>query len=160
MPLNIDWKQILLHLFNFVLLFGILFFLLYNPVKKFMDKRVQYYKDMDDETKKKKDDAEELKKLYEEKLSVVDKEIAEKRQQADESVAEERRLQMEQAAKEAEEIRQKARADGEAEKKKIIDDAQIEIIDRVTEICKKSITGDSSEAMDGFLSSVNEDAHD
>ena len=35
-PLNIDWRQILLHLLNLVILFLILYFLLYNPVKKFM----------------------------------------------------------------------------------------------------------------------------
>lgn len=39
LPLNIDWQQILLHAFNFVLLFAILYFLLYKPVKDFMEKR-------------------------------------------------------------------------------------------------------------------------
>lgn len=34
MPLNMDWQQILLHLLNFVILFAILYFLLYEPVKK------------------------------------------------------------------------------------------------------------------------------
>ena len=38
-PLNIDWQQILLHLFNFVLLAGGLYFLLYAPVRNFMEKR-------------------------------------------------------------------------------------------------------------------------
>lgn len=32
-PLNIDWQQILLHLFNFAILVGGLYLLLYNPVK-------------------------------------------------------------------------------------------------------------------------------
>ena len=30
-PLNIDWQQILLHLFNFTILFGALYILLYKP---------------------------------------------------------------------------------------------------------------------------------
>jgi F-type H+-transporting ATPase subunit b len=51
LPLNIDIQQILLHLLNFTILFGILYFLLYSPVKKFMEKREQYYKDMDAEAK-------------------------------------------------------------------------------------------------------------
>ena len=38
-PLNIDWQQILLHLFNFVLLAGGLYFLLYAPVRNFMERR-------------------------------------------------------------------------------------------------------------------------
>ena len=41
-PLNIDWQQILLHLFNFLILFGGLYLLLYRPVKAFMDKRTAY----------------------------------------------------------------------------------------------------------------------
>lgn len=38
-PLNIDWQQILLHLFNFLILAGGLYLLLYKPVKAFMEKR-------------------------------------------------------------------------------------------------------------------------
>ena len=49
MPLNIDLQQIFLHLFNFTLLFGILYFLLYSPVKNFMAKREGYYADMEKE---------------------------------------------------------------------------------------------------------------
>ena len=44
MPLGIDFAQIFLHLFNVVILFGGLYFILYSPVKKFMDKREEYYK--------------------------------------------------------------------------------------------------------------------
>lgn len=157
MPLNIDWKQILLHLFNFVLLFAILFFLLYKPVKKFMDKRVQYYKDMDDESKKKANEAAEMKAIYEEKLSAVDAEIDEKRKQADALIEKESRDKLLFAEKEAENIVNKARADGKAEKQKIIDEAQVEIVDMVTEACKKTISADPSEAMDVFLTKVNED---
>ena len=46
-PLNVDWQQILLHLFNFIILAGGLWLLLYKPVKNFMAKREAYYKDMD-----------------------------------------------------------------------------------------------------------------
>ena len=157
MPLNIDWKQILLHLFNFVLLFAILFFLLYKPVKKFMDKRMQYYKDMDDDANKKLEDAEEMKKAYEEKLSAVDEEIAGKKRDADLLVEKERQETIDLAEKEAGAIIKKARADGEAEKKKIIDGARAEIVSMVTEACKKAVSADPSAAMDGFLSAANED---
>ena len=43
MPLNIDWQQILLHLFNFCILAIALYFLLYKPIKKYMAKRDAYY---------------------------------------------------------------------------------------------------------------------
>ncbi len=157
MPLNIDWKQILLHLFNFVLLFAILFFLLYKPVKKFMDKRMQYYKEMDENANKKLEDAEEMKKAYEEKLSAASEEIAEKKRDADLLVERERQEKMARAEKEAGAILEKARADGETEKKKIIEGAQSEIVDMVAEACRKAISADPSAAMDGFLSVANED---
>ena len=41
-PLNINFQQILLHLLNFVILAGGLYFLLYGPVKKFMDGRQKH----------------------------------------------------------------------------------------------------------------------
>ena len=42
-PLNIDWQQILLHMFNLIILTGGLYFLLYQPVTAFMKKRQEYY---------------------------------------------------------------------------------------------------------------------
>ena len=51
-PLNIDWQQILLHLFNFVILFAVLYFLLYSPVKKFMDERQKQFADFENEAKR------------------------------------------------------------------------------------------------------------
>ena len=46
-PLNIDWQQILLYLFNFSILVGGLYLLLFKPVKNFMDKRAKHYQDME-----------------------------------------------------------------------------------------------------------------
>ena len=44
MPLGLNFTQIFLHLFNFLLLFAILYFLLYKPVKNFMIHRQEVYK--------------------------------------------------------------------------------------------------------------------
>ena len=46
MPLNINLQQILLHALNFVILFGAMYFLLYKPVKSFMDSRKAHYEKM------------------------------------------------------------------------------------------------------------------
>ena len=53
MPLNIDWQQILLHWMNLAILTGGLYFLLYDPVKRFMEKREAYYRSLDEEAAKK-----------------------------------------------------------------------------------------------------------
>ncbi len=76
MPLNIDWQQILLHLLNFVILFAILYFLLYNPVRNFMQKRMEYYKNLDEEAKNNLAYAKKQKQIYEEKLNDIEKEIS------------------------------------------------------------------------------------
>ena len=46
-PLNIDPQQILLHWMNLAILVGGLYFLLYQPVKAFLAKREEYYRDLD-----------------------------------------------------------------------------------------------------------------
>ena len=57
-PLNIDWRQILLHLLNFVILFAVLYFLLYKPVKNYGEKRKKHYADLDAAAKDKDAEAE------------------------------------------------------------------------------------------------------
>ena len=42
MPLGIDITQILLHMFNVVILFGGMYIILYSPVKKFMKQREEH----------------------------------------------------------------------------------------------------------------------
>lgn len=74
LPFGIDWMKILLHLLNFALLAVGLFFLLYKPVKKFMDKRKE---EIESEIKKGEDlqkEATELKATYEAKLTEAEEE--------------------------------------------------------------------------------------
>ena len=93
-PLNIDWQQILLHLFNFTILFGALYILLYKPVKDFMDGREAHYADMDSRAEQALADAENSKASYEKKEKEFDEEVrAEKNRLSKEIEAErERRL--------------------------------------------------------------------
>ena len=56
-PLNIDWQQIILHLLNFAILAGGLYFLLYHPVRKFMDQREEHYRQMENEAQQRLDQA-------------------------------------------------------------------------------------------------------
>ena len=61
-PLNIDWQQILLHLFNFTILAGGLFLLLYRPVKEVMEEREAYYQGIKDQAEQSQQKAGQLKK--------------------------------------------------------------------------------------------------
>ena len=86
-PLNIDWQQILLHLMNFVILAGGLYFLLYKPVKAFMDKRAAYYQEQADQAAQTTQAAQQLKADYEARLSAADDEIREEKKQAQKDAA-------------------------------------------------------------------------
>lgn len=150
MPLNINLQQILLHLLNFVILFAILYFLLYNPIKKFMEKRTEEYKKMDDSAKQNLVEAEKLKAEYTKRIMSADAEIEKMKSDAEkdaESLAD-KRLKM--AELEAETIIKTARSVAENEKKKIIDSAQKDIAEIITTATEKVVCS-SSNVYNDFL---------
>ena len=160
-PLNIDWQQILLHLLNFVILFAVLYFLLYNPVKKFMDKRIEYYKSLDDEAKKNLQQAENTKKEYIEKLHSVDSEIEEKRQAAHQAISEKAEKSMLSAKEEAEAIISNAHKKAENDRNKILESAKSEIADMVADATQKFILkASTSDSYEQFLTAVERDGKD
>ena len=127
MPLNIDWQQILLHWMNLVILTGALYFILYKPVKKFMAKREEYYKDLDQQAEDKIAQAEQFKAQYSEKLAAADEEIHQARAKAQQSVEQSTQEQLDQARAQAEQIVAQARAQADRIKEQAIHDSQDEI---------------------------------
>jgi len=157
MPLNIDVQQIFLHLFNFTILFGGLYFLLYNPVKTFMDKRERYYYEMDRQAKEKLMEAENIKAYYQQKLGDADKAVQEYSDRAMESAMESTRQMMEQSKAQADRILAQARAEAKAERERAIREARVEIAEMVTEATGKLMLESTSDAYDQFLAGTRED---
>lgn len=155
LPLNIDWQQILLHLFNFVLLFAILYFLLYKPVKDFMEKRTEYYKKLDDDAKANLEIAEKTKNDYAEKLANADVEISEKKETARREIEEESEVRIRQAEKKAEQILSEARQKSDIEHTKMIKEAQSEISDMIISATERiALQASTSESFEQFLTVV------
>ena len=155
-PLNIDFQQILLHLLNVAILFAILYFLLYKPVKNFMEKRKQEYLDIDEAAAKKLEDAENLKSDYEAKLKQADDEIKAMKSEASKAM-DSRALQSEQQAKEqAAEILERARVQAESEKNRILSKASDQVTDIAKEAAKKVMFDSASDAFDSFLKAVED----
>ena len=127
LPLNIDPQQILLHLLNFVVLFGVLYFLLYSPVKKFMDKRIEYYKELDEKSRSDSEAAMRSKEEYDKKLAGIDTEIEKKKQQARRDINAQKEKNIAAAKAEAQRIIGEANKRAESERKKIIEDAEAEL---------------------------------
>lgn len=157
-PLNIDWQQILLHLFNFTILFAILYFLLYKPVKEFMNKRVAYYKDIDDKAAKKLEEAEQIKSEYELKIQKVDEEIRQEKERVRTDLEKASARRIKDATNEASRIMTKAKEEAEIEKSKIINSAQAEISTMVAIATEKlALKATTSEAYDQFLDATERD---
>lgn len=148
MPLNINFQQILLHLFNFVLLFGIMYFLLYKPVKDYMDKRAKEYEEADKNSHDDLEEASNIKKQYEEKLSNADAEAASIKADAMREAEAEREKIIATANEKADEIVEKARKRAEGEAERIMTEAKKELAGYVTDIAEKIVQ--DSEDPEGF----------
>ena len=156
MPLNIDWQQILLHLLNFVILFTGLWFLLYKPVRSFMQKRKEHYEKMDADAEKKHAEAEEKRAVYEEKLAHAEDEIAEKRRLAEKETAEYDERKRRETDELAKNIVADARQDAARIKAQATKEARAEIASIVTDAVEKIVLEDAaSEAFDQFLDAVD-----
>ena len=156
-PLNIDWQQILLHLFNFTILFGCLYILLYKPVKNFMQQRVDHYSEMDQKAEQTLAEAQSEKASYEEKQKEFADERKAVKSKMGQEVEAERERRVIAAKTEAEKIVADARTEAEREKGEIIASAQKEITDMVTEAMEKlTLEQTASDAFDQFLDAAEE----
>ena len=146
MPLNINLQQILLHALNFVILFGAMYFLLYKPVKSFMDSRKAHYEKMDEDAKAVLAEAEKS----------ADEEIARRQREANEALqhaVDERRAQAEQQAGE---IVRKAREDAAREHERVMEQAKGEISELMSAAAEKLVLSSTSDAYDKFLDTAEE----
>ena len=148
-PLNIDWRQILLHLLNLVILFLILYCLLYNPVKKFMEKRKKYYEDRDAESNAKLAAATERKAKYDELLGKADEEIENKKRAAIADARAESEKILKSAEEESAEVLRAATEKAEKIKKNAEDRAMEELSSVIADAAEKKIAKACS--VDGFL---------
>ena len=159
MPLGIDILQILLHMFNVVILFGGLYFLLYGPVKKFMDNREEQYRKLDEDTKAALEDAQKLKDEYDKQLQDAADEILEQRQEVNRELQELRRQKTTEAQEEARQILKKAEAEAEHRKMEIIAGAKGEITNLVVEATDKLLMNeDTGSFYDAFLDDAERSA--
>ena len=152
MPLNIDFQQIFLHFLNFTLLFAILYYLLYSPVKNFMAKRDEYYANMDKEANAHLESALHDKEEYAALKASADEEIHQEKEKVRKELDELYTRRVRQAEDEAAKILANARQDAEREKTNIIASAQTEISDMVTAATEKIVLqASASEAFEQFL---------
>lgn len=141
-PLNIDWQQILLHLFNFAILAGGLYFLLYKPVKNFMNKRMEWYQQQEEEAAAKLAKAGEMEQEYKERLEAVEQEIIQKKSQAAKEAEKLMENRLEDARKQEEQILAEAKKAAEQEKKKALQESREELVELAAQMAEKLLHGE------------------
>ncbi len=140
MPLNIDFLQILLHAFNFLILAGGLVLILYKPVKKFLDERNDYYEAKEAEIKERAEENERLREEYESKLMKAQEEIAELRISAEKDISDNSKAILQEAKEKAQDIIVSAEREAEDRKEHILDSAQTEIGELVVAATQKLLS--------------------
>ena len=151
MPLNIDWQQILLHLLNFVILAGGLYFILYKPVKSFMEKREAHYKEIDEEANKKLLDANKLNEEYAQKLKSAEADIRMSKSKAAEENAKASQASLEEAKKKTDKIISDAEQKAKELKERYIEDAKKEVDLLAEEAAEKIVMDSEKSVLDKFL---------
>ena len=149
MPLNIDWQQILLHWMNLAILTGGLYFLLFKPVKQFMEKREAYYKDLDAQAAGKLQEAERVKAEYQARLDGAEEEIHQARVKAQAAVQQSAEEQLAQAQAQARQIIAHAQAEAEHSRERVMRESQKELRKLAAEATRKLAA--RSDPFDQFL---------
>ena len=137
MPLNIDWQQILLHWMNLAILTGGLYFLLFKPVKQFMEKREAHYKDLDAQAAGKLQEAERVKAEYQARLAGAEEEIHQSRIKAQAAVQQSAEEQLAQAQAQARQIIAHAQAEAEHSRERVMRESQKELRKLAAEAARK-----------------------
>lgn len=149
-PLNVDWQQILLHWMNLVILTGGLYFLLYKPVKRFMEKREAHYRELDEQAVRKLEEAEALKAACQAKLDGAEEEIRQARARAQAAIQQ----SVEEQKAQAEQIVARAQAEAAGSRERIMRESQREIRELTVKAVKKLTVKADMDLFDQFLDLV------
>ena len=159
-PLNIDWQQILLHFFNFSILVGGLYLLLFKPVKSFMAKREKHYADMESAAVAREKDTEELKAEMAKREAAFDTELEEKRAAAAKEAEAFAQQQRDAAKAQADRILSDAKSAAENERQKIVAEANREAVAIAEEAMEKLLAKETSRAYDSFVNAAEEEKNE
>ena len=151
MPLNIDWQQILLHWMNLAILTGGLYVLLYKPVKEFIAKREEHYRQMEGEAADKLAQAEQVRAEYQAKLDGAEEEIRQARAKAQQALQQSTEEQLAQAQEQARQIVAHARAEAEHSRERVLSESRRELTELTARAAKKLAAPPAADPFDQFL---------
>ena len=154
---NIDWQQILLHMFNLIILTGGLYFLLYQPVTAFMKKRQEYYAGLEADAQAKLQEAEQKVREADETLSGMQAEAEQLRADAMKQADAEAAARLAGADAEKQKILAAAKAQAAREKDAMLREANEQIGALVSNAVDKLVS-DADDPYADFLHAVKRGA--
>lgn len=114
-------------MFNFIILAGGLYILLYKPVKDFMEKRENYFKERDEAARAAEAKAQEKEQEYQVRIDGANEEIADMKNKAAMDARAEADKTIAAANEKAEKIVKQAQETAEREHDRIIEDSREEV---------------------------------
>ena len=160
--ISVNLWQMLASLLNLILLFLIVKYFLYKPVKKMLAERQKAIDSDYDAAKKAKEDALKEKLLYDEKLSTA-KDEADKVISSAVSIARKRESDIiEDAKAQADGIVSRAKTDAELEKRKLREEIKGEIVEISTALAEKMLereinANDHKDLIDSFIEGIGDE---
>ena len=131
---------IAIQLVNALVLAAILSFLLYKPVRNFLQKRIDRISGQIKSTEAKLAEADALKAHFEQKMREVERERAEILEGARKVAAEKRGELIDEAKKDADSLRERARLEMQREQERVKDEIRRYIIQASSAMAKKILT--------------------
>ena len=125
---------------SMLLLFTLLSYLLFNPVRDMLEKRKQRIVDDREAAKREKEEANSYKQEYEKKLQEVDKEVQVILSEARKKAMKNENAIIAEAKEEAARIMARANAEIELEKKRALDDMKQEMIAIASMMAQKVVS--------------------
>ncbi len=161
--LDIDHWNFIWAAVNFILLFILLKIFLFKPVGKIMDERTRTIQDDLDAARKSKEEAEALKKEYEDSISEAKEKAQEIIMKAHEDAESEKSAILKKSQEEADQMISDANKTIENERKRVLAQAQTQIADLAIEAASKIIGENLDDEknrrlVDEFLSDEEGDA--
>lgn len=151
MPLNIDFQQIFLHLFNFIILATGLYLLLYRPVVAFMDKRRAHYEELDRQAAEKNAAAQQKLDEYDARLKAADEEIQRRTADANRQFEAKKQERLQRAQAQADQLIEEARKAADRERAAMLAGAKKDIAEMVVSAAGKLADREIDPAADRAL---------
>lgn len=136
---------------SMLVLFTLLSYLLFNPVRDVLEKRKQRVADEQSDAKKAREEALLYKAEYEEKLYNADKEVEMILSQARKKAKKNEQQILAEARQEAARIKEQAHKEIELEKTRAIDDMKQEMISIASDMAKKALADTVSDKLQDEL---------